>query len=268
MTPDLETELAAFPGVASVWFGPLAGPARYAYAEHQRHYAASTMKVGVMVAAWRAVPDLDRPVHVHNEHRCATGNGTFGNDPDEDGDPEVWEAMGTQVPLRWLIRRMIVRSSNLATNLVLGAMDNDFEAVNRVWRDAGAAHAHTDRGIEDAAARDAGVTNEVTAADLCLLMGALAGGRLAGPSQTGEMLDILCAQQWRDDLTLGLPDGTRAAVKNGWITGVRHSAAAVFPDDAPPYALAVCTTGQLPDAQACALLARVAEASWRLRDLT
>lgn len=269
MTPDLETELAAFPGVASVWFGPLDGPARYARAEHQKHYAASTMKVGVMVAAWRAISDLDRPVMVHNEHRSAAPqHGTFGNDPGDDGDPSVWEAMGTEVPLRRLIRRMIVRSSNLATNLVMGALDNDFEAVNRVWRDAGAEHAHTDRGIEDTAAREAGITNEVTAADLCLLMGALAGGKLASEAQTREMLDVLCAQEWRDDLALGLPAGTRAAVKNGWITGVRHSAAAVFPDDAQPYALAVCTTGELPDAQACALLTRVAEASWRQRDLT
>jgi beta-lactamase class A len=268
VTPDLEAELAAFPGVASVWFGPFGGPARFARAEHQTHYAASTMKVGVMVAASRAIPDLDRPVLVHNEHRSAApGAEVFGNDPTEDGDAEVWRKIGSEVPLRWLIKRMIVRSSNLATNLVLGALGNDFEAVNRVWRDAGATRAHTDRGIEDGRAREAGITNEVTASDLCLLMGALASGKLAGEAATREMLHILCAQEWRDDFALGLPDGARAAVKNGWIAGVRHSAAAIFPDDAEPYALAVCTTGDLPDEQACALLTRVAEASWAQRDL-
>lgn len=268
MTPDLEAELAAFPGIASVWFGPLGGPARFARAEHETHYAASTMKVGVMVAAWRAIADLGRPVIVHNRHRSAAPGGEpFGNDPAEDGDPAVWEMFGSEVPLRWLIRRMIVRSSNLATNLVLGELGNDFDAVNRVWLDAGASRARTGRGIEDVHAREAGISNEVTAADLCLLMSALAGGKLAGEEATRQMLDILCAQEWRDDFALGLPDGVRAAVKNGWITGVRHSAAAIFPDDAQPYALAVCTTGNLPDAQTCALLTRVAEASWALRDL-
>jgi beta-lactamase class A len=268
VTPDIEAELAAFPGVASAWWGPLAGPARFARAEHETHYAASTMKVGVMVAAWRAIPDLDRMVLVHNEHRSAApGAPAFGNDPDDDGDPQVWRAIGTEVPLRWLIERMIVRSSNLATNLVLGALDNDFDAVNRVWRDAGARNSLTGRGIEDAAAREAGITNLVTAADLAALMGSLALGRLAGEEATRGMLDVLCAQEWRDDFALGLPDGVRAAMKNGWVTGVRHSAAAVFPKDAEPYALAVCTTGELPDERACALLTRVAEASWRQRDL-
>ncbi|WP_117213722.1 serine hydrolase [Allorhizocola rhizosphaerae] len=259
MTPELDT----FPGTASVWFGPLSGPARFATREHERHYAASTMKVGVMVAAWRAIGDLDRPVFVHNEHpSVAPGNVVFGNDPDDDGDEEVWTRLGERVPLRWLIERMIVRSSNLATNLVLGELGWDFDAVNQVWRDAGAKHAHTDRGIEDTAGREAGFNNEVTAADLGALMGALAIGQLADQRATADMLDILCAQQWRDDLLAGLPAGTRAAVKNGWITGVRHSAAAIFPQDAPPYVLAVCTTGRLADEQACALLSRVAQASW------
>jgi beta-lactamase class A len=269
VTPALEADFASFPGVASVWFGPFGGPARYARAGNETHYAASTMKVGVMVAAWRAVPDLERKVLVHNEHRSAApGRAIYGNDRHDDGDPLVWQALGTEVPLLWLIERMIVRSSNLATNLVLGALDNDFDAVNQVWRDAGATHARTGRGIEDARAREAGITNEVTAADLASLMSALATGKLAGETATQRMLDILCAQEWRDDLALGLPDDTRAAVKNGWVAGVRHSAAAVFPDDAQPYALAVCTTGDLPDEQACALLTRVAEASWALRDLT
>lgn len=268
MTPDIEAELASFPGTASVWFGPFGGPARFSRAENETHYAASTMKVGVMVAAWRAIPDLDRPVLVHNEHpSAAPGAGVFGNDPADDGDPSVWQRMGSQMPLRWLIQRMIVRSSNLATNLVLGALGNDFDAVNQVWRDAGATRAHTDRGIEDAVAREAGITNEVTAADLCRLMGCLAMGKLAGEEATRQMLDILCAQEWRDDFALGLPDNVRAAMKNGWMTGVRHGAAAVFPDDAEPYVLAMCTTGDLPDERTCALLTRVAEASWAQRDL-
>ena len=263
MTPDLET----FPGTASVWFGPLTGPAWFTRAEHTLHYAASTMKVGVMVAAWRAIADLDRPVLVHNAHRsAATGTPDFGNDSTDDGDELVWQAMGTRVPLRWLITRMIVKSSNLATNLVIGELDGDFEAVNQVWRDAGATRSHTGRGIEDAAAREAGIHNVVTAADLAALMIALAEGRLADAEASREMLDILCAQELREDLVLGLPEGTRAAVKNGWVTGVRHSTSIVFPDDAPPYALAVCTTGDADDKAACALLARVAEASWRLRN--
>ncbi|GIH05054.1 hypothetical protein Rhe02_31210 [Rhizocola hellebori] len=257
-------ELDSFPGTASVWFGPLGGPAHYTRAEDVPHYAASTMKVGVMVAAYRAFADLDQQVLVHNNHRsAAAGAEAFPNDSEEDGDPEVWQRLGTNVPLRWLARRMIVRSSNLATNLLLGQLD--YDRVNRVWRDAGAVHSHTDRGIEDYAARELGVTNEVTAADLAALMSRLAMGDLADPERTAEMLGILCAQEYLDDFAQGLPPGTRMASKNGWVTGVRHSIAVIYPPDAAPYVLSVCTTGDLPDPQACAMLGQLAQASWRLR---
>jgi len=258
------SELDSFPGTASVWFGPLGGPARYAREEHEPHYAASTMKVGVMVAAYRAFADLDQPVLVHNNHRSAApAAAAFGNDGDDDGDPAVWQRMDSEMPLRWLARRMIVRSSNLATNLLLGLLD--YESVNKVWRDCGATRSHTDRGIEDYAARELGITNEVTAADLAALMSSLTMGELADPERTAEMLGVLCAQEYLDDFAQGLPPGTRMASKNGWVTGVRHSVAVIYPGDAAPYVLSVCTTGDLPDPQACEMLGQLARASWRLR---
>jgi beta-lactamase class A len=222
------------------------------------------MKVGVMVAAYRAFADLDQPVLVHNNHRSAAASApAFGNESEDDGDPEVWQRLGAQMPLRWLARRMIVRSSNLATNLLLGLLG--YESVNKVWRDSGAVRSHTDRGIEDYSARQLGITNEVTAADLAALMGSLAMGDLADPERTAEMLSILCSQEYLDDFAQGLPAGTRMASKNGWVTGVRHSVAVIFPTDAAPYVLSVCTTGDLPDPQACAMLGQLAGASWRLR---
>ncbi len=263
-------ELDAFPGTVSVWCGPLDGPALYAREADALHYAASTMKVGVMAAAWRAAEagrlDLDAPVAVHNEHvSAAPGAPAYVNDPAYDSDPQVWDRVGGKAPLRWLINRMIVRSSNLATNLVLSALgpnEQAFAQVNEVWRLAGATRAHTDRGIEDYPARDAGISNEVTAADLAALFSALHTGRLASPAGSAAMLDVLSAQECRDDLHRGLPEGTRVALKNGWVTGERHSSALVYPPDAPPYLLAVCTTGDVPDGEACALLGRIAAASW------
>ncbi|MDI1465441.1 class A beta-lactamase-related serine hydrolase [Catellatospora sp. KI3] len=270
---SFEQELAAFPGTASVWFGPVGGPAAYARAEHARHYAASTMKVGVMVAAWRAAEagslDLDAPVLVHNEHvSTAPGAPAYRNDPEYDSDEAVWARLGEQVPLRWLATRMIVKSSNLATNLVLAALgpnESAFAQVNEVWRLAGAVGAHTDRGIEDYPARDAGISNEVTAADLAALFGALESGRLASPAGSAQMIDVLAAQECRDDLHRGLPADARVALKNGWVPRERHSSAIVYPAGAQPYLLAVCTTGDLSDEQACDLLGRIAAASWAER---
>lgn len=60
------------------------------------------------------------------------------------------------------------------------------------------------------------------------------------------MIDILAAQEFNDEIPAGLPKGTRVAHKTGWITGVTHDAAIVYPPDRKPYVLVVLTKG-IPD---------------------
>lgn len=259
-------------GTVSVWAGPVGGPAVFARDPDVPHYAASTTKVAIMAALHRAAEAgllaLDDEVLVRNEFRSVlpTG-GTFANDLDDDSDGAVIARIGSRATLRWLCDRMIVRSSNLATNLVLQEIRRVAgpAAVNDVWRSVGATHSCTDRYIEDAPARSAGLTNQVTAADLAALFSAIAAGTAASASGCEAMMRTLLAQELRDDLPAGLPPGTPVAAKNGWITGVRHGAAVVLPAGEPPFVLVVCTTTALDEADGAALVARVAEAAWRDR---
>jgi len=261
---EVDRALAAAPGTAAAWIGPVGGPPVYARLADTTHYAASTMKVGVLVALHRAGLDLDAPVTVHNRHRSALpGAEPYANDPAEDSDSATWALLGGTSTLRALARQMIVRSGNLATNLCLGAVG--LPAVQEVWRLAGATHSVTARGIEDSAARLAGIDNLVTAGDLAALFGAVVAGDLVPPRARREVLGLLEANEHRDDLVAGVPAGTRVAHKNGWVTGVRHGAGVVFPGDASPYTVVVCTTTTLPDDAACALVASVSTAAWRAR---
>ncbi|MCX4388413.1 class A beta-lactamase-related serine hydrolase [Micromonospora peucetia] len=282
MTWDqLDARLDGVPGTVSAYLGRVgAAPAWTRHAD-ESHYAASTMKAAVLVALHRAAEagtlDLDTPAPVRNEFDSALpGAPRFSCARHYDNDEAVWERVGGEAPLRWLAHRMIVRSSNLATNLVIDHVG--LPAVARVWELAGARHSVTGRGIEDFSAREAGVTNLVTAADLAALLGALAAGAhapgpLASPAGCAAMLDVLFAQEHREDLAAGLPEGTRIAHKNGWVRGVRHGAGVVFPGDAPPYAIVVCTTTDLADGgpsgededDACRLIAGVSAAAWAAR---
>jgi beta-lactamase class A len=216
------------------------------------------MKVAVLLSAQHAheagTLDLDAPVRVTDRFASAAPGApdyVLARAPDD--DPATWERLGGTAPLRWLAERMIVRSSNLATNIVLAHVG--VGSAHREWALAGARHSRIGRGIEDAAARAAGLTNEVTAADLGALMTAV---RAAG----GWVLATLEATEDRDDLAAGLPPGTRIAHKSGWVTGVRHGAAVVEPAGGCPYLLVVCTTTALPDVAARRLLARVAAVSF------
>ncbi|MFI5837620.1 serine hydrolase [Micromonospora sp. NPDC051300] len=279
---ELDAHLDRVPGTVSAYVGRPGARPTWTRRADATHYAASTMKVAVLVALHRAAEagrlDLDAPVPVRNSFDSALpGAPRFANARDYDNDEAVWERVGGAAPLRWLAERMIIRSSNLATNLCIGQVG--LPAVARAWELAGARHSVTGRGIEDFAARDAGVDNLVTAADLAALLGELTRGAtrpgpLASPAGCAAMLDVLAAQEHREDLAAGLPDGTRVAHKNGWVRGVRHGAGVVFPDDAPPYQIVVCTTTDLADGgadgeqvedDACRLIAHVSAQVWAAR---
>ncbi|MBM0233673.1 serine hydrolase [Micromonospora sp. STR1_7] len=276
---DLDAHLDRVPGTVSAYVGRLDAPPTWTRHADAAHYAASTMKVAVLAALHRAAEsgalELDARVPVVNEFDSAQpGAPRFSCARHYDNDDAVWDRVGDTAPLRWLADRMIVRSSNLATNLVIGHVG--LPAVAEVWAAAGAHGSVTGRGIEDFAAREAGITNTVTAADLAALLGALAtgattAGRLASPAACTAMLDVLLAQEHREDLAAGLPDGIRIAHKNGWVRGVRHGAGVVLPDDAPPYLIAVCTTTDLAggdddvEDDACRLLAHVSAQVWAAR---
>jgi beta-lactamase class A len=278
---NLDARLDKVPGTVSAYVGrPGAAPA-WTRLPDATHYAASTMKVGVLVALHRAAEagrlDLDAPIPVRNAFDSALPDAPrFTCAQHYDNDDAVWDRVGGSASLRWLAERMIVRSSNLATNLCIGQVG--LPALAAVWALAGARHSVTGRGIEDFAAREAGITNLVTPADLAALLSSLALGAqrpdpLASPAACASMLDVLFAQEHREDLAAGLPEGTRIAHKNGWVRGVRHGAGVVFPPDAPAYAVVVCTTTDLADGgpsgededDACRLIADISAQVWAAR---
>lgn len=251
-------------GTVSVWAGPLAGPPAFTHRADEQHYAASTMKLALVVAAFRRAEageiDLDATVTIHDDFASQVGGGRFQMDRDDDSDLEVWRRSGQQVALRWLCYRAIVRSSNLATNLVLEVVGLD--AVAATLEAAGSTRSTVTRGIEDTAARDAALQNIVTAADLAGQLQALAAGTLCSPDGTREILDVLAAQQINDAIPAGLPPGTKVAHKSGWVEGISHDAGIIYPADGPPYVLVVCTTTSLPEQAGLDVIAGAAAASW------
>ncbi len=268
----LEPALTAAGGTISVWYGPVAGPPSYTRNPDTPHYPASTMKLAVLAAAYRLADagslNLDEAVAVHDEFvSAAPGAPPFRVTAEYDSDSSVWARLGSTASLRWLARRMIVVSSNLATNLVLE--HTGYAAATEAWRAAvtdsvggGAAVSVVQRGIEDYAGRDSGRDNLVTAADLAALLSAIATGRIASPSACDEMRELLLGQQKNDDLPTGLPPGTPVAHKNGWVDGIRHDAAIVYPPDTPPYVLVACLSTARGDEQMRHLMRRIAAASW------
>ncbi|HET7388297.1 MAG TPA: serine hydrolase [Nocardioidaceae bacterium] len=238
----------------------------YAREAESDHYAASTMKLPLLVAAYRRHErgelDLDRPVPVHNDFRSALDGTPYSMRQDYDQDDETWEAIGEELALRELARRAIVQSGNLATNLLLERVGAG--EVATVLTDAGCSgKTLLPRGIEDFAAREGGLENRVTAADLGRLMHALARGELAEPETCASAERVLAAQEHRERIPAGLPDGTYCANKTGWVDRVNHDVGLVRPERGAAYVLAVCTTGDAGKEAATLLIADVSRLVWK-----
>lgn len=234
------------------------------------HYAASTMKLPLLLAAYRlrddGILDLDSRVTVHNNFSSQVG-GTYGIDRDDDSDDLVWQYLGQPVSLRWLCRRSIIRSSNLATNHVLEAVGLD--AVNEAIAAGGAQGLQVIRGIGDFAARRDGRTNLVTVDGLNTMLSAIADGAAAEPDTCDEVLAVLADNEMGTDIRGGLPDQTWVAHKNGWVSDAVLDAALIRPsgadDRAGEFTLSMAISGTWEEDKAHGLIRQVAAAVWRHR---
>jgi len=232
-----------------------------------RMHAASTMKVPVMLQLFLDQEagrlELDAAIPVTTEFRSILDGSTYRLDSSSDSEQDLYGRVGESVSRRDLIERMITRSSNLATNLLIA--DADAERVTATLRRLGADSIEVLRGVEDIPAFEAGLSNTTTARDMGVVMRALMEGDVASPASREEMLGILERQQFREKIPAGVPEGVRVANKTGGITGIHHDAAVVFPDDDVPYVLVVLIRGYPGDDQrANALAAAISDAVWRL----
>ena len=251
----------------AVAFHHLGTGATFEVNDRSRFHAASTMKVPIMMAFFEAVDRgalrLDEPIPVRNEFHSIMDDSVYALDPKEDGDPDLYQAVGQTRPLEELIRRMIVRSSNLATNLLIeriGAPN-----VNDLMRRLEAYDIRVLRGVEDQKAYDAGMNNVVTANDLRLALEALVDGTTFSAASAERMIDILKEQEFNEKIPAMLPRGTPIAHKTGDITGIHHDAAIVFPPGEEPYILVVLTAGFPEEKQANQAIAEISRAVWMHR---
>ena len=218
-------------------------------------HAASTMKIPVMIEVLRRAQQgafsLDQGILLINQFRSLADGSLFSLDAKDDGDSTLYSRVGDRVPVREMLRLMIVRSSNLATNQLIELVGPSH--VTAGAHALGALRAQVLRGVEDQKAFDAGLINTITAGDLATLLVAIENGRVLSPASSALMRDILLAQEFNEKIPAGLPPGTRVAHKTGEITSVSHDAAIVYPAGRKPYVLVVLTRG-ISDGKASAAL--------------
>lgn len=241
--------IAEVPGAqASIVVHDLASERRLEIDGDTVFHAASTMKVPVLFALFREFESgrlrPSETMRLENRFQSIVDQSDYSLNASDDSDSTVYLLVGKDVPLKDLATRMITHSSNLATNALIGRLDA--KRITALTREFGATRMQVLRGVEDNLAFRAGLNNTATANDLVALFVALQRGKVANASSTRDMLAILEAQAFVDEIPAGLPTGTRIAHKTGSITATLHDAGLVYPATRAPYAIAILTRG-IPD---------------------
>lgn len=242
----IQSRIALEPGarVGLAYIDLASGDTLFINADSSFH-AASTMKVPVMVELFRGVATGSFRMHQRlmlvNQFASIVDGSRYALDLASDSDTTLYHRIGDRVPIDTLLRLMIIRSSNLATNTLIALVGA--EGVNRTMRSLGAHRMQVLRGVEDGKAFDKGLNNTTTARDLAVILRSIETGRAAPVAATRAMREILLAQEFNEKIPAGVPRGVPVAHKTGEITAHSHDAAIVYPPGRRPYVLVVLTRG-------------------------
>lgn len=223
-------------------------------------HAASVIKVAILLALLKNADSnalrLDDPLHVRNRFVSIADGSIYRIDRNRDGDPECHRRVGRTMHLSELARAMIVRSSNLATNLLLDLLG--IPNIRRVLADAGVQGVRIIRGVEDNAAFERGLINEMTAGGARQIFRVGCEEGFLREESRKLMKEILLAQEFNSMIPAGLPNGVKVAHKTGEISTHSHDAGVVYPPDRKPYVVSIFTESDPAQDQRTKAIAKIA----------
>ncbi len=208
-------------------------------------HPASVIKICLMMEVFRQVHggliSMEDPIPVVNRFPSLIDGGEYSLEAADDSDKDLYACIGQSRSRRELVHRMISRSSNLATNILLAQVLP--EQVTAFMRELGASDLVLKRGMEDKAAYRAGLNNSGSARGFMRILTRLAARQVISPEASDEMLGILLKQEFNEMIPALLPPNARIAHKTGWAADYHHDAGIIYPPRGEPIVLCILTKG-------------------------
>jgi beta-lactamase class A len=208
-------------------------------------HPASTIKVHVMMEVFRQAEagslSLDDHLPIVNSFTSIADGSKYALDINDDSETTLYQRLGENETILELTRLMIVRSSNLATNILLEKVGA--QNVNDFIQALGIEGVTVKRGVEDNAAFRLGMNNSATARGLTQTMKLIAEGKVVSKQVSEKMIEIMLKQEFNESIPALLPESTGVAHKTGWTGEFYHDTGIVFPEGRRPYAISLMTYG-------------------------
>lgn len=215
----------------------------------QAFHPASTFKVHVMMEVFHQANEgkfsLDDRLQIINSFTSIADGSKFSLNVNDDSETTLYSRLGESESIIELTRLKIVRSSNLATNILIEKIGT--QNVDAFIRALGIEGVSVLRGVEDKAAFRLGMNNSATARGLTQTMKLIAQGRVVSKSISKKMIEIMLKQEFNESIPALLPKSVKVAHKTGWTGNVYHDTGIVFPENQKPYAISIMTRGFTED---------------------
>jgi beta-lactamase class A len=224
-------------------------------------HAASTMKTPVLIEAYKQAAagkfQIQDSILVKNEFKSIVDRSLYSLDAKDDSEVDLYTKENKKVKIYDLLYLMIIKSSNLATNLIIDLVGA--KNANNTMQEMGASDIQVLRGVEDTKAYRKGLNNTTTAYDQMLIFSEMANGKIVSQESSDAMINILLDQKFNDKIPAKLPKDVKVAHKTGWITGVNHDAGIVFLPDGRKYVLVLLSKDLENDQAAVESMAKISK---------
>lgn len=258
---QIKAEFAKQKGTFAVAFKNLQTGEEILINEKISFHAASTMKTPVLIEAYKQAAagkfKITDSIPVKNEFKSIVDGSSYSLSAGDDSDSILYTKVGTKLPIDDLLYLMIIKSSNLATNIIIDLVGA--QNANKTMREMGAKDIQVMRGVEDNKAFQKGMNNTTTAYDQMLIFKHMAKGTVVDKKSSDAMINILMDQVFNDKIPALLPKDVKVAHKTGWIKGINHDAGVIYLPDGRKYVLVLLSKELADDVGGVAAMANVSK---------
>jgi len=234
--------------IAVAWHDFETGAEYFLNADYEFH-PASTFKVHVMMEVFRQAQagplSLEDCLPILNSFTSIADGTSYSLDINDDSEKTLYARIGESETIAELTRLMIVRSSNLATNILIEQVGT--KNVNDFIQLLGIQGVTVRRGVEDNVAFRLGMNNSASARGLTQTMNLIAEKKVVSEPASEKMIEILLGQEFNESIPALLPTSAKVAHKTGWTNDFYHDTGIVYPEHRQPYVLSIMTKGFAED---------------------
>ena len=243
---SLESYITQFPGkTIAVAVQELETGAFIHINADESFHPASTMKVPVMMEVFHQASQglfsLNDLLKIVNSFTSIADGSKYSLDIIDDSETSLYARISESESLQELTRLMIVRSSNLATNILIEKVG--VQPINAFLQELGIQGVTVARGIEDKAAFRLGINSSATARGLTQMMTLIAEGKVVSKEASQQMIEIMLGQEFNESIPALLPKSVKVAHKTGWTGEFYHDTGIIFSESRKPYAISILTHG-------------------------